>query len=391
LNERSEKTIEEQTGKLDAIDQATLTPLVQRSLGRKTVQVINWDLQQIHGGLGGGLFTTALYRFTGQGHDQEKIVPWSLILKTFSPDTKVNLHSPYYPRREADAYQSGWLDNLPGGLAAPACYGVIEHPDGEVWVWLEEIVDEIGPRWPLERFGLAARHLGQFNGAYLIDLPLPTWPWLSVNWLRRAVEKTDTAIIRLTNVNDNPLLRSFFPGDARDRFLQFWTERVRLLDALDRLPRTICHLDAFSRNLFSRRSAEGDQTIAIDWAFVGYGAVGEELEPLVCRSLGFSDVEIAQAQELDAVVFSGYLAGLRDAGWQGDPQQVRLGFTAAVTLRYMVTMGHFLPLIIDGSIRFRAPQLFGIPYEEFVDFVVALQRFTFHLADEAMELLDNIP
>jgi hypothetical protein len=57
----------------------------------------------------------------------------------------------------------------------------------------------------------------------------------------------------------------------------------------------------------------------------------------------------------------------------------------------MVTMGHFLPLIIDGSIRFRAPQLFGIPYEEFVDFVVALQRFTFHLADEAMELLDNIP
>jgi hypothetical protein len=32
------------------------------------------------------------------------------------------------------------------------------------------------PDWPLERYGLAARHLGQFNGRYLTGTPLPQHP-----------------------------------------------------------------------------------------------------------------------------------------------------------------------------------------------------------------------
>jgi hypothetical protein len=375
---------------LESIDPTTLTPLVQRALGRQTVQVIDWDVQPIHGGSGGGVFASAVYRCTGQARDQDETVPWSLILKTFSPAADADPSSPYYPRREADAYRSGWLDDLPGGLAAPACYGVVEHPDGVIWVWLEEVTDDAGPRWPLERYGLAARHLGQFNGACLMEQPLPTWPWFSARWLRRVVAKTAPAIAQLSDVLTHPLVRRLLPGDASARCSRLWAERERLLDALDRLPRTICHLDAFSRNLFSRQGADADQTVAIDWAFVGRGAVGEEIEPLVCRSLLFNDVELTQAQELDGIVFAGYLDGLRDAGWRGDPRQVRLGYTAAVALRCLVTIGEVLSALLDGSVHFLTLQIFGRSFEEMLDHNVACQRFQFGLADEALELLDTL-
>ena len=126
--------------------------------------------------------------------------------------------------------------------------------------------------------------------------------------------------------------------------------------------------------------------MAIDWAFVGAGAVGEELDPLVCRSLLFNDVEPTQAQELDGIVFAGYLDGLHDAGWQGDPRQVRLGYMAAVTLRCLVAIGETLPIVLDESLHYLTPQMFGRSFEEMLDHNVACLRFQFGLADEALEL-----
>jgi hypothetical protein len=174
--------LETQAAQLDAIDQATLTPLVQSALGSKTVEVVNWECEQLHGGIGLG---TAIYRFSGEGHDRGQKVPWSLILKTLCPaEDNANVSAWNYYKREADAYQSGLLDDLPGGLAAPRCFGVTEHPDGTCWIWLEDVAEEIGSHWPLEHFGVVARHAGQFNGAYLVERSLPSWPWLSSDWLR---------------------------------------------------------------------------------------------------------------------------------------------------------------------------------------------------------------
>ena len=78
----------------------------------------------------GGTATTA----TGEHHD------WSVMLKVLKspagmvmPDGTLitqamandRRHFGYW-QREAMAYRSGLLDSLPHGLAAPACYGVLE-------------------------------------------------------------------------------------------------------------------------------------------------------------------------------------------------------------------------------------------------------------------------
>jgi thiamine kinase-like enzyme len=56
-----------------------------------------------------------------------------------------------------------------------------------------------------------------------------------------------------------------------------WDERETFLSWIERAPRTVCHLDLWPRNVFDDDGA----TVLIDWAFVGIGAVGEDVGNLV--------------------------------------------------------------------------------------------------------------
>jgi hypothetical protein len=385
-----DEELETQTAQLAAIDQATLTPLVQSALKSETFEVTDWDYEQVYGGAGAG---SAIYRFAGQGRDQGQSVSWSLILKTVCPGKdNVRVSAWNYYKREADAYQSGWLDDLPGGLVAPRCFGVVEHPDGTCWIWLEQVTDEIGYRWPLEHYGVAARHAGQLNGAYLVQRSLPAWPWLSSGWLRHNVENCAPALPLLRDSLDHPLVRRWYPGDASDRFFRLWEERDLFLGALDRLPQTLCHLDVFRRNLFARKTADGDdQTVAVDWAFVGRSAVGEELVPLVPASLIFYEVGLDKAQALEEIAFEGYLKGLRDVGWRGDPRQIRLGYAAAASLRYKFNdIGRWLAVVLDENLHAMILHTMGRPIGEVFGHVAQVGRFADRLADEARELIDTL-
>jgi hypothetical protein len=387
MAEKLETTSELQAAPLAAIDQATLTPLVQSALNSETVEVLDWDYEQLHGGAGLG---TAIYRFSGEGHDQGQKVPWSLILKTLCPtEDNANVSAWNYYRREADAYRSGWLDDLPGGLAAPRSFGVVEHLDGTCWIWLEDVRDEIGSHWPLEHYGLVARHAGQLNGAYLVERSLPSWPWLSSGWMRGHIALSGPAIPLIRNSLDHPLVRRAWPGDASARLFRLWEERNLFLDALDRLPQTLCHLDLFRRNLFARKTVDcGDQTVVIDWAFAGRGAIGAELVPLVLASVAFNEIDLAQAQALEDVVFEGYLEGLCDAGWRGDPRQVRLGHTAASLRFRFAELNRAMDVILDESQHPVLEQVFGRSMEELEDHWAQVGSLCDSLTDEARELMD---
>lgn len=374
---------------LQDIDKATLTPLVRQALRSDTVEVIDWEYRPLLGGAGDqGEGLQGLYRFAGNGHDNDETVNWSLVLK-FSR-TQAQGGDPQGGLRERLAYQSGVLENLPGGVVAPRCFGVVELPD-ELWLmWLEEITD-LYETWPLERYGLAARHLGQFNGAYLTDEPLPTWPWLSKDWLRNWVAQAAPAIAQLPDAVQQPLVRRCYPPDVEAGLLRLWDEREHFLDALEHLPQTVCHLDAHRRNLFAHRAVNGQQqTAAIDWAFTGIGAVGEELAPLILASVAF-ETRLADLEALDKIVFNGYLDGLRDAGWHGDPKVVRYGYTASLAMRYGIgVVSLILPSILDESRHADAEQRLGLEVEARMDLFAALIRYELKLTDEARDLLDDM-
>jgi hypothetical protein len=153
-------------------------------VGSETAEITRWTIQEVHAGWGyGSAGTSSIHRVSGQARDQGKTVEWSLILKVLSPPADRGQPTDYdYWRREAHVYESGLLDDLPGGLVAPRCFEIEDQPGGECWIWMEGVADdvasadEMGTEWPLEHYGVVARHLGQFSGTHLTGRSIPPHP-----------------------------------------------------------------------------------------------------------------------------------------------------------------------------------------------------------------------
>jgi hypothetical protein len=121
---------------------------------------------------------------------------------------------------------------------------------------------------------------------------------------------------------------------------------------------------------------------------VGQGAIGEEIANLVFTSLAFSEVDLTQAQAIEDIVFEGYLEGLRDAGWRGDPQQVRLGYTAGNIRLRLGELDRVMDFLLDESQHPFAEQAFGRSIEEIEDHFAQVNCFVDSRIDEAQRLME---
>jgi hypothetical protein len=207
---------------------------------------------------------------------------------------------PYYWRREPCVYESRLVERVPV-VRAPRLRGLFERQDGSVALWLEALRE---PVRSIDGYGLAARSLGRMQGA--LAAALPDERWLSRRWLRAYLD-----------------LRLELTGPRSK-------EREDALRALEAGPQTFCHLDFYPANLFG----DGGETVLVDWAYCGIGALGEDPGNFVPDTLfdGFAAAE--EAIELERAVWDGYLAGLADAGWTGDERTVRFAFCATPWLKY---------------------------------------------------------
>lgn len=332
---------------------------------------------------GGGGECIGVWRLSGLARVDTAPAPWSIVLKGWDGQRYSGSSSGWnWPYREMVLYRSGLLADLPGGIRAPRCFGDIERDDGSVWVWLEDITDGIQAPWPLDRYGIIARQLGQFNGHWLVDRSPPDTPCLSRNWLRGWVERSTPAVQAL--MADADLARrsgAYAPGTL-EAYARLWARRHELYEELTRLPQTFCHLDAFSRNIFVReRANEPDDTILIDWSYSGIGAVGEELVPLVGASVGFMDTPVSDIAELSDLTLAGYIAGLHDAGWRGDPAIVHRVFGVVMGLRYGIGAMQFVLLgLLDPDSVPAIETNFGHP---FPDIMSTLRELNTWLTDRS--------
>jgi hypothetical protein len=330
---------------------------------------------------GGGI-----YRFSGTARLANRTKEFSVILKTkVAGSLDAAPDGPYYWKRDYHIYESGLVADLVCRLTIPRCFGAAERSQDEVWIWLEDVADEIGREWPLHRYGLAARHLGQFQGASLLGRPLPDYPWLSRQRWRQWASRLEDPLRGFADHADHPLVQRAWPGAHAARTSRLWSDRERYLDALDRLPQVFCHQDIFRRNLFARRRPDGtEETVAIDWEFAGLGAIGQDasqMAPLTYIWDGYG----GSLAELDDLVFQEYLAGLRDAGWTGDPALPRLGFAIASALRGLSPAT--VELVTSEQWRRQVEEIVGCSAEDLLDRLAKMLEVTLDRADEARELL----
>ena len=328
-----------------AVDPTRLEALVQRAMDAPGAGLLTWTAEPLsYQDFGGGARSLRRVAGTARIADGASPVPWSMIAKSFRP-TADGLSSDgpreyAYWRREARLYASALLDDLPPGIRAPRCYGVDSRHDVDV-VWLEDVHELYPDGWSLKRFGLAARHLGRFNGTFLGRDRVMTMPWLaslrSVQEFWSVNDATQPALAAMTDPRVwTTTLSAAGVRDTRDPVVlrRLIIDRTPLLEALEALPATLCHHDATAPNLFAARATDGsDETVAIDWQLAGPGPLGAELAMLVAGSVMFHRAPGALIEELEALALEGYMAGLDDVGVVAEPAVVRFAAAASTVLR----------------------------------------------------------
>lgn len=311
----------------------------------------------------------------------------SAILKELGPATETGAVAwrasadpdhPFYWRREADAYASGVLADLPPGLRAPVCYRVDDREDGTTAIWLEDVQGALPPScWDRPQYCAALRAFGRIQAAWIDAAELGA-SWLSRGWLRTYVERhgSDGALLHDTAVLAHPLVLQYLDAEVLDGARRLWEDREQFLTRLDTLPITLNHFDFRPHNVL----ADDDDLVLIDWAFAGVGALGSDAGPFAFNAAFDHLLDATQLEQLWPHLLEAYRQGLEDDG-RGGSDQAEFGFAAAAALKFAWILPAVLRTLESG-----ATTLNGRPIEEVVPRWVALYRLVLASGDRAARL-----
>ena len=228
-----------------------------------------------------------------------------------------------YWLREVEAYRSDLLNDMAQGLRVPELL-CVEVSSDEAILYLEDVAGVPACSWDLERFSLAIRQIGRFQGRFVAHAALPTYPWLTEGHLRAWL----------------PDVKSI-SSDAR--VSELVKRRESLVAGIERSPRTVCHFDLRAANLLGSSSDEIESdTILIDWSSVGIGALGEDIANMVFDSIWLVDCPPDLLTGLNSCAMPAYVAGLRDSGWDGDEQMVYRNYAFTAGLRFGLLRDGFI-------------------------------------------------
>jgi hypothetical protein len=147
-----------------------------------------------------------------------------------------------------------------------------------------------------------------------------------------------------TTVWSWPLVRDNLNREQARSLRRLRDDQDLFMASLDSLPKTVCHFDLHPANLF----AVEEETVLIDWAFVGIGALAEDAAVLVADAVLDFHVAPERFGDLFEVVRRGYLDGLRRAGWAGPAELVELGMCATLGARYAWIGPALLAAVVAG-------------------------------------------
>jgi hypothetical protein len=382
--------------RLKTMDLAVLTEAVRKDHHDPDLVILDWSVEPI----GHEIFTdttAGLFRFYGQCHSAKGARPWTVVLKCMNnPKQSSQLPREYsYWRREILAFQSGLLEDLPAGVRAPRCYGVMENEDG-AWVWIEYIQETTGKQWSLDDFQRTARQLGRFQGAYLCGTPLPDHYWLckpffSSGWAEQngwsgfmepEFEQTAWKL---------PIVQDALNDKQKLRLLQLIVENLRFDIVNSHLPQVLCHNDVHRKNFIWTHSPKTgeEELIGIDWAFTGPGAVGNDLGELVGNSIYFFDYDPYDVETLEAALLDGYLSGIADHRVEIDPRLVKLGYLISLSF-WMETLPGWTGFILPPDSGVNVQAMYEHSAKEVLSSWVYINAFCLDRADEARSLIKQL-
>ncbi|MEV0289828.1 aminoglycoside phosphotransferase family protein [Kribbella sp. NPDC050820] len=252
-----------------------------------------------------------------------------------------------YWRREVEVYRDDELRKqlAAAGLVLPEAE-VVDLPDeaGEprAVLMMEDIQGTPGTELTLAGHAALARAVGRWQGR-----PPTHRPWTSIGFLR---DYSTTRDVPMDLADDDaawqqPLVADTWPDRLREGWRHLLAHRNELLELTERLPRARCHLDLWVSNVIQRPTGE---LALLDWAFMGDGALGEDIGNHIPDAVFDLFWPAERLPELAETCIDNYLEGLREAGWRGEPDLVRLAVMAS-GVKYAWLLPRLLATASDAS------------------------------------------
>jgi hypothetical protein len=375
---------EDRVTMLQSIDVTRLTDVVRQDQRSPSFQIGDWSVRRLSDK--GVINPDGLWLFSGQGHDRQGPRPWSVVLKILTRQPEEPPPSDlWYWKRELLLAQSGLAGRLPGPVKAPRFYESQETPDG-AWIWMEHIQDARPGPWNLDTFAFAARQLGRWNGACARIIPLPVEPWLS-----RQPYHSWLLWMNIETCWQAPLNQKHISKELRGRHERLWSERESFYAGLESLPQVFSHFDSQRRNGFIRRGQEQkDELVLGDWAQCGLGPLGAELNNLIGASPMILEWPAGDVHKLEVAAFGSYLHGLREAGWSGEADAVRLGYTAWLAVYMGCIFPGWTAWWCAAEYRSYALQICGLAEEDLFWQLLPMLNYYMDCADEARRLMSKL-
>jgi aminoglycoside/choline kinase family phosphotransferase len=139
-----------------------------------------------------------------------------------------------------------------------------------------------------------------------------------------------------------------------------WERHEDLLRLAESAPPTVGHWDFWPANVF----VGDDAVVAIDWSQVGIAGLTHDLDQLTLDPVWMQVLPGASLDELETAVLDGYLDGLREAGCDVAPDQVRRWYAATAAARYAWLAGGQPALVADPAAVAAQEHRFGRRFTE---------------------------
>lgn len=368
-----------------SIDSPMLAPIVTRALGSPVHEILRWEVENL-GAINAYPAHRRLLRLRGDAATSHDSVAWRVVLKIVArpPGASDDPSHPRFWAREWRILESDTLSSLPG-LTPVRLLGVTELDDACHGLWLEELTDDFGGAWPLERYGLAARHLGELACVPAQALAVPG-TWLFERNIAAGTMPDAPELLFDPRAWRDHRVRALLPGRVEARAHAQWHDQTRFRSAVGELPLVVGHNDAHAGNLFSRSSNGAEPgTVAVDWELFGTAPLSADPTYMVIATLRRGLIPVEKAEALEDVVLAGYLEGLERGGGPVTEAQVRLGYYAQAALRLGL-----IPLILDLALnerrRGRTETVWRTPIDELLRRWAGVAEFVLERTELARSL-----
>ena len=360
---------------IEALDRDVLDPVVRGVLNDDSTSIEpGWSAQPIGKSFGAG--TLGIFLVTGNATSADTTKAWSVVAKVMDlePDDSPNLNSAYNgPDAEIRAYESGLLLAIGSQISSDQTFRAARHfgtstvDDLGTILWIEDLSAAPSPPWDDKTCAEVGRHMGHFNAYWELNKPEPQSWFMSDGFGSR----TGVSLNRWTSLGDytsDPLVKRGSPPDVLRDLSNLHGQILPVIEAINEGPRPLNHVDAQPRNLFPVPLEDGGfETVAIDWASLGYAPLGTDPAQIVGSSLTWCEIEPEHGVLLHEKVLNSFLAGLTDTDWNGNFELVRLSYMTQAMIRSANMLFHAVRWIDNPEHKPRISRAMGRPVEAFVD------------------------